>query len=182
MATPATSDHLRQLLAPPSPTHAQQQAVQLVHTSLPHPLSPVTLAHHLAPLVASQHALRVQLEHQLGQSSAQTSALLARTLAQLQSILARADELKGTHDALEDALIDHREALVSKLSSRESGEAEKGAEGREVGEGLTLKDRLQRFAERRVEIDTAKQWFAVLVKAEQLGSVPVSRRASAADC
>lgn len=158
-----TTAQLQQLLAPPSEELSQQHAQQLLASSIPAPLTPSKLGNFLGPLLASEEAKAALLSSQLAQSTATTSKLLATTKQQLAAILARTTELRSNHEGLEDALIDHREALVSSLAQREQA-----ADG--TTEGATLRERLEVFSQRRKELEVAKQWFAVLVKAEELRS------------
>lgn len=165
MAEPtSTTAQLQQLLSPPDSSISQAHAVQLVSAALPTPLIASRLSGILQPLLQAEHAKAEQLSAELAKSTEETTALLDSTKQQLAALLTRTAELRSNHESMEDALIDHTEILVSSASQREQGD---GAAGE--GQGATLRERLETFSQRRKELEIAKQWFAVLAKAEELG-------------
>jgi hypothetical protein len=155
------ADQLRQLLRSPDAVNAQQHARQVISTSTPHALVPSKLASTLAPLLSTVDTEHARLSAQLDQSKVETRTLVQSTNVQLEDVLLRTRELKVSHEALEDALIDHRESLVSSLSQREQGLA--------GNEGGTLRERLHALSSRRQELELAKEWFTVAARAEELG-------------
>lgn len=162
--SPSTTEQLRQLLSPPDAVISQAHAQQLVAAALPTPLIASRLSSVLQPLLQAEQAKAAQLSAQVAQSTEETTALLDSTKQQLAALLQRTAELRSNHESMEDALIDHTEILVSSASQREQGE-----EGKGDGQGATLRERLETFSQRRKELEIAKQWFAVLAKAEELG-------------
>jgi hypothetical protein len=118
--------------------------------------------------LASEEAKAAQLAQQLATSTQDSTALLELTRQELGQLLARTNELKSTHDNMEDALIDHTEILVSSASQREQPTAD-GSSAELQTSGATLRERLETFSHRRKELQLVKQWLAALVKAEELG-------------
>lgn len=167
-----TPDELQRLLSPPDSTVSERLAQQVVTSALHGPLSPARIASVLQPLLAAEQAKSSQLAAQLAESTRDTTALLHDTRGHFQSLLAKTTELRNNHESLEDALIDHTEVLVSSASQREQADSASDA-GENTGsnDGTTLREKLEAFNQRRKELEVTKQWFAVLVKAEELGSV-----------
>lgn len=157
------SAQLSSLLTPPDPLRAQQHSAHLLSSVCPKPTIVIKLATHLSPLLLSEQAKSDQLAEQLVESTVAVDNSLRTTKHQLATVLSQTRALKLSHESLEDALIDHREALVSSLSQRERGE-----DGN-TGNGETLREKLQVLSDRRKELETARDWFAVLAKAEALG-------------
>ncbi|KAK4702207.1 RAD50-interacting protein 1, partial [Phenoliferia sp. Uapishka_3] len=153
----STASQLSALLAAPAASEAQKHASALISTSLPTPLIPSKLTSTLSPVLAEQDSIAANLAVQLAASTAAVDKLLVTTKESLADVLARTQDLKNSHEALEDALIDHREALDSSVAHRESG-----------GQG-TLRERLQVLSERKNELVVVKDWFSVLSRTEELG-------------
>lgn len=160
----STTAQLRQLLSPPDGSISEAHARQLVASAIPSPLIASRLSSLLQPLLLAEQAKAAQLSAELAKSTEETTALLESTKQQLTTLLTRTAELRSNHESMEDALIDHTEILVSSASQREQGDG-----GEKEGQGATLRERLETFSHRRRELEVAKQWFAVLAKAEELG-------------
>lgn len=156
-----TSTLLRSLQSPPSEAGSQQHAQQVLAASVKQPILPAQMANSLRELLAAEHVKSSILSQELAASKLAVQSLLAQTKAQVSSILERATDLKESHEQLEDALIDHREALVSSLAQQERGQGDKMSG--------TLKERLERLDRMRHELESTRAWFAVLAKAEELG-------------
>ena len=157
----ATAAQLQTLLAPPNPSDSQRHAQLLLSSALRTPIVPTKLASLLTPLLASETERSKALSAQLAESNSAVSRLLQNTKSQLAEVLGRTTVLRSAHEVLEDALIDHREALVSSFSQREQG-----GEGHVGG---TLRERLQSLSQKRKELELARDWFNVLAKTEELG-------------
>lgn len=158
------SGQLSSLLTAPDPLRAQQHSANLLSSACPRPTIASKLATHLSPLLVSEEGKSDQLAGQLVESTVAVDNSLRTTKHQLVTVLSQTKALKVSHETLEDALIDHREALVSSLSQRERAEDRSN-----TGSGETLREKLQALSDRRKELETARDWFAVLSKAEALG-------------
>lgn len=157
----ATAAQLQALLAPPNPSDSQRHAQQLLSSALAAPIVPTKLGSLLSPLLTSESERAQALSSQLAESNSAVSTLVQNTKSRLADVLCRTTELRSAHEVLEDALIDHREALVSSFSQREQeGEGHVGG---------TLRERLQGLSEKRKELELARDWFSVLAKTEELG-------------
>ncbi|KAM0792870.1 hypothetical protein ACM66B_002633 [Microbotryomycetes sp. NB124-2] len=171
-ASSITSEQLQRLLSPPDSAVSERHAQQTVINALAGPLSPARIANVLEPLLVAEQARASQLQAQLTLSTQQTKALLHETRSHFQSLLQRTIDLKSSHESLEDALIDHTEVLVSSASQRDQATDSTTGPGTPNGtsnDGTTLREKLEAFNQRRKELEVTKQWFAVLVKAEDLG-------------
>lgn len=154
-----SSAQLRALLSPPSPIHAQESAKQFIASAFVSPILPSQFKQTVTELIITEQARSARLSEELVISNQEVSQLLDSTRNQINGILANTKGIKESHDLVEDALIDHREALVSSLSQRERGED---------GKSITLRDKLDGLNQRRKELEATRGWFAVLAKAEAL--------------
>ncbi|KAK4049402.1 hypothetical protein OIV83_004135 [Microbotryomycetes sp. JL201] len=169
-ASTITSQQLQRLLSPPDASTSERHAQQTIVNALAGPLSPARIANVLEPLLAAEQARATQLQAQLALSTQQTTALLQETRGHFQALLQRTSELKSSHESLEDALIDHTEVLVSSASQRDQAlDPSPDTPNGTTTDGTTLREKLEAFNQRRKELEVTKQWFAVLVKAEDLG-------------
>ncbi|KAK4056321.1 hypothetical protein OIO90_002765 [Microbotryomycetes sp. JL221] len=168
-----TPEQLRRLLSPPDSSTSERHAQQVVVSALSGPLSPARIANILEPLLTAERAREQQLAAQLSLSTQETTALLQDTRSHFSSLLTRSTELKNSHETLEDALIDHTEVLVSSASQREQATTDSPLDLSTPNtngiDGTTLREKLEAFNQRRKELEVTKQWFAVLVRAEDLG-------------
>lgn len=155
---------LKALLAPPSEADSQESVRQLVSTLLPRGVPPSQIGATLANLLGTEEVKAAVLANRLAASGNTLAQLLTTTKEQLAAIHLKTTTLKSSHEALEDALIDHREALVSSLSQRER-------DSDTQVEGTTLKERLQALSSRRLQLKKAREYFAILAKTEEMGSV-----------
>ncbi|KAL8291920.1 hypothetical protein RQP46_002178 [Phenoliferia psychrophenolica] len=163
----STAAQLSQLLAPPSARSSESHAATLIASSLPSPVLPSKVLPSLSPILGTTESTLSTLSESLASSSTALDSLLAQTQTHLADVLVRTQDLRSEHEALEDALIDHREALESSASQKAAG-----------GAG-TLRERLAGLSERRKELERLKDWFAVLAKSEQLGIVSLQGLADA---
>lgn len=155
----STATQLSSLLAAPSDSVGQQHAASQIASTLPSPIIPSKLHPVLSPLLMSEQLCLSTLSASLATSTSSIDALVSSTKAHLADVLARTQDLRNSHEALEDALIDHRELLESSPSQRAQGG------------GGTLSERLAVLSKRRRELERVKDWIAVLANAEKLGSV-----------
>ncbi|GAA5921613.1 hypothetical protein JCM1841_000155 [Sporobolomyces salmonicolor] len=153
---------LQSLLAPPSPSVSRSSAQQLLAQAVgPSPIVPSTLASLLSHLLDSQRTEQSRLAVELARSQQETDRLLQDTTNKLSTVKHRTEALKQGHAELQARLKHASEALVSRLDPplEEEGEAY----------GATLRERLMTLSQRRKELEGAKKWFGVIVKAEELG-------------
>ncbi|GAA5951427.1 hypothetical protein JCM21900_004406 [Sporobolomyces salmonicolor] len=153
---------LQSLLAPPSPSISRSSAQQLLAGAVgPSPIVPSTLASLLSHLLDSQRTEQSRLAVELARSQQETDRLLQDTTNKLSTVKHRTEALKQGHAELRARLKHASEALVSRLDApvEEEGEAYRA----------TLRERLMTLSQRRKELEGAKKWFGVIVKAEELG-------------
>ncbi|SGY67893.1 BQ5605_C004g02822 [Microbotryum silenes-dioicae] len=169
---------LQALLAPPSTASSQLAASKFLSTALSPPSTstststsstPLTPSHLAAtlPLLLKQQQHQAQtLERQFELSTSRTSQLVLQAKDTLAHLAQRTKESKTNHEALHDALIDHREALVSSVSASTTGTHEDQGD-----QGGTLRERLMAYSKRREQLKCVLQYFTVLAKAEELGLI-----------
>ncbi|SCV72603.1 BQ2448_4140 [Microbotryum intermedium] len=166
---------LQALLAPPLSSTSQLAATRFLSTALTQPSTSVSTSSstpltpsHLAttlPALLKQQQLQAQtLERQFDASSKRTSQLVLESKETLRRLVQRTKKCKANHEALHDALIDHREALVSSVSATTTV----GEHDHEQG---TLRERLMAYSKRREQLKRVLQYFTVLAKAEEFGLI-----------
>lgn len=150
---------LQTLRSPPNQFEAQEQTKELISNLVSKPINASQLNTILQPYLDSERVRSTQLTTELNEATTSLNSLLVSTKDQLVTVLSKTKALKESHEVLEDGLIDHREALVSSSVQRDQGE----------GTGITLREKLEALSNRRKELQVARDWFAVLARAEELG-------------
>ncbi|GAA5857348.1 hypothetical protein JCM8547_002233 [Rhodosporidiobolus lusitaniae] len=173
---PDVSAHLQALLAPPSPSTSRTHAKDSLAASLPSPLAADKLGPVLAQLLEQQHAESARLKGELARSKEESDRLVTAAKVQTSEIQRRTNALKSDNASVQKGLREARDKLVSGLENKEDGD-----------EGLTLRERLVLFSQRRKELEAASKWFGAVAKAEELaftvlrsidaGSLPQAFRA-----
>lgn len=154
---------LQSLLSSPSPSIARQEAQSYLSTSLGSSstsTNPSLLAPLLSQLLEQQQSHSQELEHKLKASEERKGELLNQAKETTSSIRKRTNQLQSENERIKEQAKQVKDQLVGKLDKRVEGD-----------ETVTLRDQLIRLSTRRKELQGAKKWFAIIVKAEELGYV-----------
>lgn len=155
---------LQSLLSSPPPSIARQEAQSYLSTSLGSlstSTNPSLLAPLLSQLLEQQQSHSQELEHKLKASEERKGELLNQAKETTSSIRKRTNQLRSDNERIKEQSKQVRDQLVGKLDKRIV----------EGDESITLRDQLIRLSTRRKELQGAKKWFAIIVKAEELGYV-----------
>ncbi|GAA5901887.1 uncharacterized protein JCM6883_000427 [Sporobolomyces salmoneus] len=158
----STTQQLESLLQPPSAQDARSSAQQFLINSLPpaSSRSPHELGQLLSDLLQTQQSNQARLSKELEESEEKKRELLIKTRNETSSIRSRVSKLKQGNTELRQQAKEIREQLVGELDGPVQGGD---------GEGDTLRDRLKQLSTERKQLEGAKLWFSVIVKAEELG-------------
>ncbi|GAA6059630.1 hypothetical protein JCM10212_004133 [Sporobolomyces blumeae] len=159
---------LESLLAPPRPDAAQRAAHEFLHSSVSSPstsTSPRNLGSVLSGLLKEHQHRQTSLERELAQSERKKDELLKTVRDNLESVKSRSVNLRTSHQQLRTDLIEVKSQLASDLDSPPQRAGEGGGAGQ-----ATLRERLIELATRRKQLERARKWFAVVAKAEELGT------------
>lgn len=159
----STAD-LQSLLARPPPLIARKEAQSFLFSSLPSSSSsnPSQLGSILSQLLQSQQTHSQELEQRVKASEERKRELLDRAKDKTSSIRNRTNQLRFENERIKNQAKQVRDELVGKLDQGVD-------EGGQEGEVTTLRDKLIQLSTRRKQLQGAKKWFAIMVKAEELG-------------
>ena len=160
-AMTTTAARIESLLAPPDSHQSRLLATKLLAEQLPRPVIASKLVQQLALLLAREQSQHAALSAQLDSSTATTQTLLAHGRRTAQDLHERGTALQSAHEQLQARILEYRHSVVSSISQRSP--QEHGAQT------PTLRERLLALSERRKQLESARDWFAVLAEAERLG-------------
>ncbi|GAA5871149.1 hypothetical protein JCM16303_001706 [Sporobolomyces ruberrimus] len=159
------TQHLASLLAPPSIEDARTSAQSYLRTSVSSrstpsstSRSPRQLGQLLSTLLEEQRTSQQELERRVQESEAKKGELLNEATREVSLVRSRTDNLKRSNEKLRYDAKEIKGQLERDLNQVVEGEEED-----------TLRDRLKYLATRRQQLQGAKQWFGIIVKAEELG-------------
>lgn len=162
---PMATQHLASLLAPPSIEDARTSAQSYLRTSVSSrstpsstSRSPRQLGQLLSTLLEEQRTSQQELERRVQESEAKKGELLNEATREVSLVRSRTDNLKRSNEKLRYDAKEIKGQLERDLNQVVEGEEED-----------TLRDRLKYLATRRQQLQGAKQWFGIIVKAEELG-------------
>ncbi|GAA5849815.1 hypothetical protein JCM5353_008618 [Sporobolomyces roseus] len=159
----STAD-LQSLLSSPPPLIARKEAQTFLSSSLPSSSSSnlSQLGSILSQLLQSQQTHSQELEQRVNASEERKRELLDRAKDKTSSIRNRTNQLRFENERIKNQAKQVRDELVGKLDQGVD-------EGGQEGEVTTLRDKLIQLSTRRKQLQGAKKWFAIMVKAEELG-------------
>ncbi|GAA5963767.1 hypothetical protein JCM3765_006844 [Sporobolomyces pararoseus] len=165
--TTTTRRQLESLLTVPPPDQARKSAQTSLSSSLnssssgstPLGSSPHQLGQVLASLLETELLNQRQLTAQVKESSDKRDELLIKTRLETSSVRSNLTRLKQNNLQLRKGAREIKESLTNDLDQPLPQEEEED----------TLRERLINLSNKRKQLQGAKQWFGIIVQAEQIG-------------
>ncbi|GAA5936810.1 uncharacterized protein JCM15063_000067 [Sporobolomyces koalae] len=162
---------LQSLLQPPSIETARSTARQHLsrsieeHTASSPPAAPgsqsaLQLGHLLTQLLTQQQTEQQRLEQRLDESEREKQALLNHANEHTAAIRTRAEHLRIANESLRAHAREIKKQYTLNLDKDVAGQPD---------QPVTLRQSLTQLATKRNQLDRAQRWFAIIVRAEDLG-------------